>query len=944
MNKGLVFSLNLRVGFVSIKSLYGRVKTRIFFAIVLFFSTLTAVETSFAQGGEVEEVVVSAEYIPDEKLATADISEVLDASDMSITGDSNVGDALKRLPGLSLVGGKFVYIRGLGDRYSSTYFNGTPMPGLDPLSRAVPLDLFDTNVIANTLVQKTYSAEYSAEFTGGAIDIRSAAVPDENAFEFKVKIAENSISTGEEQLSYKGGSRDWTGFDDGTRDLPGIVRANLDSYPNNTQPLPSHSLTNEQTDLIRYSFSQQNNVWEIDRDTNPIDTGFSLAFKRRWDPIDTLSFGVLATTSYDQKWRNRFERRLRVGGNPPTLAVGRIVDGASEEDIVDTAIRFGSRTVSSGPFFIDANEDGIGDIDDIFGRFSISRAQTFERTQREIGLNSLLALGVNVNNTHEFKLTRMLLRQTLDEASITNTRIGNESDTRRITQQLSWIENQIDFTQLAGLHLLDFAEVNWRYSNVAGSRDTPDSRSQTRIGARLDPDRRSSNPDRQYGFLEDRSEEWGIDVELPFTSDRGFVTDFKWRFGYSNYKKRREYESYRFIYDFNSADLFTNEELTQDLSVLLDVSDCIAGPSPDANNPTDQCFLGEDGLNDNNNNETTGTIVIPVEAGFGGAVQSRYTGGTINEAFYVNFDFNVLENLRFNLGARKERFRVDGNVVGDANFDPDNLESSLPQGVELEDALFPTADSSGIYPSFKVTWEFYNNMQLRAAYSETQNRPTLRELVYVQIFNPDDGQVYRGNPVLKISEVESYDLRYEWYFGDRDYLSVTSFKKRIDDPIELNEFEVGEEVFLTWDNEEFGTNEGIEFEIRKYFGEYFSVIGNASRISSRVTLSGETVDGGQTSRPLQGVSDELYNIQLLYKNETTSFSLAWNYFSERISVVAGGGNNNSKFTIREQPRDNLDFNAKHKFEFADQEYSLGFKVTNILEEEFREQYFTGGFV
>ncbi|MCH1488333.1 MAG: TonB-dependent receptor plug domain-containing protein, partial [Pseudomonadales bacterium] len=126
-------------------------------------------------GQQMEEVVVIKAFTPDEKLQTSEVSELLDADDMSIAGDSDIGAALKRLPGLSLVGGRFIYVRGLGERYSSTYVNGTSMPSPEPLQRAVPLDLFDTSVVKNVLVQKTHSANYGIEFSGGIVDIRTAA-------------------------------------------------------------------------------------------------------------------------------------------------------------------------------------------------------------------------------------------------------------------------------------------------------------------------------------------------------------------------------------------------------------------------------------------------------------------------------------------------------------------------------------------------------------------------------------------------------------------------------------------------------------------------------------------------------------------------------------------------------------------------------------------------
>ena len=106
-------------------------------SLFIFYSVL-----SFAQDtGDFEELVVSGIFIPDEKRTTSEISNVIDSTQMSEAGDSNIADSLKRVTGLSLVKGKYVYVRGLGDRYSTALLDGSSIASPEPLSRVVPLDL-----------------------------------------------------------------------------------------------------------------------------------------------------------------------------------------------------------------------------------------------------------------------------------------------------------------------------------------------------------------------------------------------------------------------------------------------------------------------------------------------------------------------------------------------------------------------------------------------------------------------------------------------------------------------------------------------------------------------------------------------------------------------------------------------------------------------------------
>ena len=109
---------------------------------------------------QIEEVKVSVSFIPDEKRDTSEISSVITAEAISIAGDSEASDALKRVTGLSLVKGKYVFVRGLGERYSSALLNGVLLPSPEPLKRVVPFDIFPTSVLESVLVQKTYSPQY----------------------------------------------------------------------------------------------------------------------------------------------------------------------------------------------------------------------------------------------------------------------------------------------------------------------------------------------------------------------------------------------------------------------------------------------------------------------------------------------------------------------------------------------------------------------------------------------------------------------------------------------------------------------------------------------------------------------------------------------------------------------------------------------------------------
>src|SRR5690606_16972249 len=116
--------------------------------------------------GSSEAVVLDRRYSPQ-------VVDAISAEQISRAGDSDAATALRRVTGLTLVDGQFVYVRGLGERYSSVLLNGAQIPSPDPTRRVVPLDLFPTNVIDTMTVQKSYSADMPAEFGGGTVQMRT---------------------------------------------------------------------------------------------------------------------------------------------------------------------------------------------------------------------------------------------------------------------------------------------------------------------------------------------------------------------------------------------------------------------------------------------------------------------------------------------------------------------------------------------------------------------------------------------------------------------------------------------------------------------------------------------------------------------------------------------------------------------------------------------------
>jgi TonB-dependent receptor len=181
---------------------------------------------------DLKEVVISAEVVRTTELAlqsvkrkSAAMMDGISASRMALTGDATAVEAAKRVTGVSIEGGKYVYIRGLGDRYAKTTLNSVNIPGLDPDRNSLQLDLFPTNLINNMIVVKNFTAELPADFTGGLLDIETKDFPERKVQSISFSTAFNpAMHFNPDYLSYQGGATDFLGFDDGTRKLPAMAR------------------------------------------------------------------------------------------------------------------------------------------------------------------------------------------------------------------------------------------------------------------------------------------------------------------------------------------------------------------------------------------------------------------------------------------------------------------------------------------------------------------------------------------------------------------------------------------------------------------------------------------------------------------------------------------------------------------------------------------------
>lgn len=223
---------------------------------------------------------------------STNVVSAISAQEIRLTQDTNAGEVIRRVPGVSIIDGKFVMVRGLSQRYNNVWMNGGAVPSSEADTRAFSFDMIPGGQIDNLTIVKTPSAEYPSDYTGGFVLITTKEIPTENAFHVSVGGNWNSQSAFHNFLEAKTSATDFLGFDNGMRQLHGGIGANLFSLGNNTGGNAMYSLSD----------NKLNNDWNL-RNNNPIgDIKLSADWNHAWN-INGHRLGTLATVNYTNEYR-----------------------------------------------------------------------------------------------------------------------------------------------------------------------------------------------------------------------------------------------------------------------------------------------------------------------------------------------------------------------------------------------------------------------------------------------------------------------------------------------------------------------------------------------------------------------------------------------------------------------------------------------------------------
>jgi TonB-dependent receptor len=256
------------------------------------------------------------------------IQDNLGAQEMKQNGDSDAAAAMQRVTGLSVVDNQYVFVRGLGERYSNTTLAGSVLPTTEPDKKVVPLDMFPAGLLDSVQVTKSYSPDRSAEFAGGLVQIVPLKFPGRPVVDFSYGLNFYSTATGDSIPLSPLGNRDWLGYDDGVRAIPGsfpdskIVRQGVYT--------PDVGFTPDQ--ITSYGRALDNTWTPAVADGAP-GQNWGAVFGNRFGKL-----GVIASISHSYKEQYVEEER----------AFYRVADDTDLEAVSDYDIQYGTQKAQLG--------------------------------------------------------------------------------------------------------------------------------------------------------------------------------------------------------------------------------------------------------------------------------------------------------------------------------------------------------------------------------------------------------------------------------------------------------------------------------------------------------------------------------------------------------------------------------------------------------------------
>jgi hypothetical protein len=428
------------------------------------------------------------------------VMDVISRETMAKTSGSEASDVVQRAPAVTVKEDRFVFVRGLSERYTSALLNGSRLPSPDPLRRAVPLDLFPSEFLDSIGIVKSYSPDLPGDFSGGLIELELREVPETLTYSAGISAGANTQTTGQDFLTYKGtSSRDYFAAGDRFRHLR-VPDVDLTSAPLEERLAAGRGLKD---------------VWSVEVDEAPPNFGGNLSIGNTIGPFG-FQFGALISNEWltrnDQLRRQLGRNPAEQPGDPPTVGI--------QQDL----------RADSG----------------------------FHQAK----LGAVLTSGWKLAEGHQLSLRSFVYQTGVDETTAAFGQVKEgENEPPAALSVLRYTLESLGYGQLAGEHrFTDWFLVDWRTVLSRTERDEPDTRlTQYYADSPRPPFVFTFNGEEDRGGFrfENKTYEWlsdsAVDFSIPFktrlpATDAWSDLPAKFKFGPAYSYREREFDQREFRY------------------------------------------------------------------------------------------------------------------------------------------------------------------------------------------------------------------------------------------------------------------------------------------------------------------------------------------------------------------------------------------------------------
>jgi len=224
----------------------------------------------------------------------------ISSQQISKSQDKDASEVIRRVPGITIVDGRFVVVRGLIERYNTVWLNNASTPSSESDVRAFSFDVIPSSMIDRMMIFKTSAPELPADFAGAAIQIFTKNIPEKNSLTISYTAGMQQGTSFNDFYRYKGSKTDWLGYDDGSRSLPSGFPSTeelnkLGDFTGNPSEIEL-----QKTEITRIGRSF-NKIWTADKLKAPNDNNLSIGITRKMK-IGKVEIGNITSLSYSNSY------------------------------------------------------------------------------------------------------------------------------------------------------------------------------------------------------------------------------------------------------------------------------------------------------------------------------------------------------------------------------------------------------------------------------------------------------------------------------------------------------------------------------------------------------------------------------------------------------------------------------------------------------------------